>query len=137
MRRPIVMLLFAVLFVLGGNALAADMPKEIHVGNAGSFTADAAAPCMEIYNSAQLAVDEWNARGGIRGVKIKHIMGDDALDPAQGLNVAQRFVADKLMYGVIGPPVSHVAQATLKTYAAADLACITTAASKPELTESG
>lgn len=41
------------------------------------------------------------------------------------------------MYGVIGPPVSHVAQATLKTYAAADLACITTAASKPELTESG
>lgn len=137
MRRPIVMLLFAVLFVLGGNALAADMPKEIHVGNAGSFTGDAAAPCMEIYNSAQLAVDEWNARGGIRGVKIKHIMGDDALDPAQGLNVAQRFVADKLMYGVIGPPVSHVAQATLKTYAAADLACITTAASKPELTESG
>jgi branched-chain amino acid transport system substrate-binding protein len=41
------------------------------------------------------------------------------------------------MYGVIGPPVSHIAQATLKVYAQGELACITTAASKPELTESG
>ncbi len=116
---------------------SADLPKEIHVGNAGSFTGDAAAPCMEIFNSAQLAVDEWNEREGIQGVKIKQIMGDDALDPAQGINVAQKFAADKLMYGVIGPPVSHIAQATLKIYGNNDLACITTAASKPELTEMG
>lgn len=125
------------LLMIGGPATAAEVSKGIHVGDAGSFTGDAASPCMEIFNSAQLAVDEWNARGGIQGVKIEHIMGDDALDPAQGLNVAQRFVADDLMYGVIGPPVSHIAQATLKTYGAAGLACITTAASKPELTESG
>ncbi|MCP4691015.1 MAG: ABC transporter substrate-binding protein, partial [Desulfobacterales bacterium] len=62
---------------------------------------------------------------------------DDALDPAQGVNVAQKFASDDLMYGVIGPPMSHIAQATLKIYGRADLACITTAASKPELTESG
>ena len=127
----------AVSLVAVGAVAARDVKEGIHVGNAGSFTGDAAAPCMEIYNSAQLAVDEWNAKGGIQGVKIEHIMGDDALDPAQGLNVAQKFVADKLMYGVVGPPVSHIAQATLKTYGANDLACITTAASKPELTESG
>jgi branched-chain amino acid transport system substrate-binding protein len=92
---------------------------------------------MEIYNSAQIAVDEWNEKGGIQGVKIKQVMGDDALDPAQGINVAQKFVADKLMYGVIGPPVSHIAQATMKIYGNNNLACITTAASKPELTELG
>jgi len=116
---------------------AAEVSKGIHVGDAGSFTGDAAAPCMEIFNSAQVAVDEWNAKGGIQGVKIEHIMGDDALDPAQGINVAQKFVADKLMYGVIGPPVSHIAQATMKIYGNNDLACITTAASKPDLTEKG
>ncbi len=110
---------------------------EIHIGDAGSFTGDAAAPCMEIYNSAQIALDEWNAKGGIHGVKLKHIMGDDAMDPAQGVNVAHKFVSDKLMYGVIGPPMSHVAQATLKIYGKANLACITTAASKPNLTEQG
>jgi len=120
-----------------GTGFCANVSKGIHVGDAGAFTGDAAAPCMEIFNSAQIAVDEWNAKGGIHGVKIKHIMGDDAMDPAQGVNVAHKFVADKLMYGVIGPPMSHIAQATLKIYGNADLACITTAASKPNLTEQG
>jgi branched-chain amino acid transport system substrate-binding protein len=41
------------------------------------------------------------------------------------------------MYGVVGPPMSHIAQATLKIYGAADMATITTAASKPDLTEQG
>ncbi len=120
-----------------GLGYSADVKRGIHVGNAGAFTGDAAAPCAEIYNSAQIAIDEWNARGGIQGVKIKQIMGDDAMDPAQGVNVAHKFVADELMYGVVGPPMSHIAQATLKIYGGADLACITTAASKPDLTEQG
>jgi len=130
--------LFIVFFVsiAGANDIKS-IQDGIHVGNAGSFTGDAAAPCMEIYNSAQLAVDEWNARGGIQGVEIKQIMGDDAFDPAQGINVARKFTSDKVMYGVVGPPVSHIAQATLKIYGQDNLACITTAASKPELTESG
>jgi branched-chain amino acid transport system substrate-binding protein len=132
-------LTFSLLVILCVTATgySADVKKGIHVGDAGAFTGDAAAPCMEIFNSAQIAVDEWNAKGGIQGVKIEHIMGDDAMDPAQGVNVAHKFVSDDLMYGVIGPPMSHIAQATLKIYGAADLATITTAASKPELTEQG
>ncbi len=132
-------IIISILFVLSyvGFGDSAELKNSIHVGNAGAFTGDAAAPCMEIYNSAQIAVDEWNARGGIQGVKIKQVMGDDAMDPAQGVNVAHKFVADKLMYGVVGPPMSHIAQATLKIYGGADLATITTAASKPELTEQG
>ena len=137
MKRFIVVLFAIVLLFSGQTALANDVSKGISVGNAGSFTGDAAAPCMEIFNSSQLAVDEWNARGGINGVKIKHVMGDDALDPAQGINVARKFTSDELMYGVVGPPVSHIAQASLKIYGQSNLACITTAASKPELTESG
>jgi branched-chain amino acid transport system substrate-binding protein len=64
-------------------------------------------------------------------------MGDEALDPAQGINVARKFTSDETIYVVVGPPVSHIAQASLKIYGQSDLACITTAASKPELTESG
>ena len=138
MMKRVMILLFVVLGLsVCQTALANDVSMGIHVGNAGSFTGDAAAPCMEIFNSSQMAVDEWNARGGIQGVKIKQIMGDDALDPAQGINVARKFTSDKMMYGVVGPPVSHIAQASLKIYGQNDLACITTAASKPELTESG
>jgi branched-chain amino acid transport system substrate-binding protein len=136
--KKVILIAIAMFFLTSGNILFAnDVSKGISVGNAGSFTGDAAAPCMEIYNSSQLAVDEWNARGGINGVQIKHVMGDDALDPAQGINVARKFTSDKSMYGVVGPPVSHIAQASLKIYGQSNLACITTAASKPELTESG
>jgi len=124
-------------FIVAGIGYSADVKKGIHIGDAGAFTGDAAAPCMEIYNSAQIAVDEWNAKGGIQGVQIEHIMGDDAMDPAQGVNVAHKFVADDLMYGVIGPPMSHIAQATLKIYGSADMPQITTSASKPDLTEQG
>ena len=60
------------IFELIGLGYSADVTKGIHVGNAGPFTGDAAAPAAEIFNSSQLAVDEWNARGGIKGVKIKH-----------------------------------------------------------------
>ena len=130
-------LIVGLIFCLVAPAGARDVKKGIHVGNAGAFTGDAAAPCMEIYNSAQIAIDEWNAKGGIQGVKIEQIMGDDAMDPAQGLNVAQKFASDKLMYGVVGPPMSHIAQATMKIYGNSDLACITTAASKPDLTDQG
>ncbi len=139
MKKSLALLFSVIVAVLFsfGTVFSMDVSKGIHVGDAGAFTGDAAAPCMEIFNSAQIAVDEWNARGGIHGVKIKHIRGDDAMDPAQGVNVAQKFTSDKLMYGVVGPPMSHIAQATLKIYGNANLACITTAASKPNLTEQG
>ena len=137
--KRLIFIITAITAILGLASLgySASVGKVIKIGNAGAFTGDAAAPCMEIYNSSQIAVDEWNARGGIKGAKIEQVMGDDAMDPAQGVNVAHKFAADKLIYGVVGPPMSHIAQATLKIYAAADLACITTAASKSELTEQG
>jgi len=139
MRKSLVFFVLVVGMALAFSAPAfsADVSKGIRVGNAGAFTGDAAAPCMEIYNSAQIAIDEWNEKGGIKGVKIEQVMGDDAMDPAQGVNVANKFVADNLIYGVVGPPMSHIAQATMKIYGAANLACITTAASKPDLTDQG
>jgi branched-chain amino acid transport system substrate-binding protein len=132
----IFLMIFGIFLLNPSLGYTAD-PKVIRVGNAGAFTGDAAAPCMEIFNSSQIAVDEWNAKGGIKGMKIEHIMGDDAMDPAQAVNVAQKFCADNLMYGVIGPPMSHTAQATLKIYGGCDLVTITTAASKPDLTDQG
>lgn len=137
MKKTIFLSVASVFLVLATAVWAGNIKDGIHVGNAGSFTGDAAAPCMEIFNSSQMAVDEWNARGGIQGVQISHVMGDDSLDPAQGIKVARKFTSDSKMFGVVGPPVSHIAQASLKIYGQNDLACITTAASKPELTESG
>jgi branched-chain amino acid transport system substrate-binding protein len=127
-----VVLLFASLPVNG-----ADVSKGLKIGAAGPFTGAAAARGMEIFNSIKVAVDEVNAAGGIKGVKVELVMGDDAMDAAQGVNVAEKFCSDKTMYGVIGPPMSNVAQATLRNYGGCDMTSITSAASKNELTEKG
>ena len=127
-----VLLFFASLPVYG-----ADVSKGLKIGAAGPFTGPAAAPGMEIFNSIKVAVDEVNAAGGIKGVKVELVMGDDAADAAQGVNVAEKFCADKTMYGIIGPPMSNVAQATMRNYGGCDMTSITSAASKNELTEKG
>ena len=54
-----IVLSLGLIFGIVGLGHSADVKKGIHVGNAGAFTGDAAAPCMEIYNSSQIAVDEW------------------------------------------------------------------------------
>jgi branched-chain amino acid transport system substrate-binding protein len=139
MKRAFVVL-FLVCFVgcLGVlPSFGADLSKGIKIGAAGPFTGAAAAPGMEIFNSIKIAVEEKNAAGGINGVTVELVMGDDAGDAAQGVNVAEKFSADTSMYGVVGPPMSNVAEATLRIYGEANLACITTAASKPALTEKG
>ena len=127
----------AVVLVATMPGHSADVSKGIKIGAAGPFTGAAAAPGMEIFNSIKIAVEEKNAAGGIRGVNVELVMGDDAGDAAQGVNVAEKFCADATMYGVIGPPMSNVAEATLRIYGGCDLPCITTAASKPALTEKG
>jgi len=138
--RKFILLVF--LMVVGvyffrATGYGAELPKVIRIGNAGAFSGDAAAPCMEIFNSSQIAIDEWNEKGGIQGVKLEHVMGDTTTDPAQAVNVAQKFCADNLMLGVIGPVMSHLAQATLKIYSGSDLVTVSTTASKPDLTEQG
>jgi len=119
------------------SGYGADVSKGLKIGAAGPFTGAAAAPGMEIFNSIKIAIDEKNAAGGINGVKVELVMGDDAGDAAQGVNVAEKFCADNTLYAVIGPPMSNVAQATLRLYGGCDLPCITTAASNPALTEKG
>jgi branched-chain amino acid transport system substrate-binding protein len=126
-----------VIFFMVMPGQGADVSKGLKIGAAGPFTGAAAAPGMEIFNSIKIAVEEMNAAGGIRDVKVELIMGDDAGDAAQGVNVAEKFSADETIYGVIGPPMSNVAEATLRIYGSSNLVCITTAASKPDLTEKG
>lgn len=139
MKKFIVLGLCAcfLVFFTSAPGQGADVSMGLKIGAAGPFTGAAAAPGMEIFNSIKIAIDEKNAAGGIKGVKVKLVMGDDAGDAAQGVNVAEKFCADKTMYGVIGPPMSNVAEATLRIYGGCNLTCITTAASKPALTEKG
>jgi branched-chain amino acid transport system substrate-binding protein len=135
--KRIASLVLVLTLALSGQALGADVSKGIKIGSTGPYTGAAAAPGMEIHNSIQLAVDQVNAAGGIAGQQVEVVMGDTAGDPAQGVNVAQKFCADDQIYGVVGPAMSDIAAATMRTYSGCGLVQISSAASAEDLTEKG
>ena len=73
----------------------------IKVGLAGPLTGDQGAFGQELKNGAIIAVEEWNANGGVLGKKIEIIWGDDQHDPKQAVAVANKFVNEGIV-GAIG-----------------------------------
>ncbi len=136
-RLILVMALISVFILAASGQVMSDSVKAIKIGAMGPFTGAAAAPGMEIFNSIKLAVEEKNAAGGIGGVTMELVMGDTAGDAAQGVNVAEKFCADKSIYGVVGPAMSNIAAATLRNYSGCELVQISSAASANNLTEKG
>jgi len=71
------------------------------------------------------------------GLKIKLVTGDTPVEqgaaPAQSL--AQKYVADKSVVGVIGPSTSGAVAASSQTYAAAGMAHISESATRTSLTK--
>src|SRR6185503_7180329 len=51
----------------------------------------------------RLKVEQINEGGGIHGHKIRLDAQDDKCDPTTGVNIAQRFVNDDNVVGMLGP----------------------------------
>ena len=76
--------------------------STITIGVAGPLTGDQGAFGQELKNGALIAVDEWNAKGGVLGRKIEILWGDDQHDPKQAVRAAEEG-ADYLGIGPIFP----------------------------------
>lgn len=125
----------ALALALPPGTLAA--PGPIKIGAAGPFTGDLSKIGLDSLNAIQMAVDEVNQAGGIKGRKVQVVIGDDAADPAKSLLVAEKFGADSGIVGVIGPMNSSTAAASLPAYQSAGLVVISQSATTPDLTEKG
>ncbi|MBI1822591.1 MAG: ABC transporter substrate-binding protein, partial [Nitrospirae bacterium] len=64
-------------------AVLACQKKEntIKIGIAGPMSGDQSKMGIDEKNGAELAVDEWNGRGGVLGKKIELLVEDDQHDP--------------------------------------------------------
>ncbi|MBQ8392295.1 MAG: ABC transporter substrate-binding protein [Clostridia bacterium] len=83
-------LVFAVVMVLGcftacggGEENYAENNTKIKIGVSGPLTGGAAMYGIAVKNSAQLAVDEINAKGGVDGVMLELVAVDDQHDPTK------------------------------------------------------
>jgi branched-chain amino acid transport system substrate-binding protein len=108
----------------------------IRIGAAGPMTGDQAKMGQDIANGVTLAVDEWNARGGLLGKRIEVVVGDDRRDPREAVSVANKMVNEKAV-GVIGHFNSSCSIPASKIYNEYDVIQITPASTNPQLTEQG
>lgn len=138
MRKKLFSVLIALTaaVILGSAAYAA----TLKIGVAGPLTGDQAAFGEMLRNGATLAVEEWNARGGVsvggRKMKVDILWGDDRHDPKDGVSIAHEFVKAGAA-GIVGHFNSSVSIPASTVYAEAGVVQITPASTNPGLTEQG
>ena len=90
-----------------GSALAAD----IKIGAAEALSGPAGQYGQSIKNGFQLAVDELNAAGGVKGNKIALQLEDEAGKKEQAIDVFKKLIFQDKVLMVFGPTLSNSAQA--------------------------
>ena len=75
--------------------------KVVEVGIAGPMTGSDAKMGTDFRNGASIAIEEWNAAGGVLGSKIEADIEDDQSDPKQAVAVANKLVNEGVI-GIIG-----------------------------------
>lgn len=126
-------------FILLFTAFTGCAKKEdtIKIGVAGPMTGDQAKMGTDLKNGVELAVSEWNEKGGVLGKKIELFIEDDQHDPKLAVTVANK-LSNSNAAGVIGHWNSSASIPASEVYRdRGNIPMITPASTNPQLTERG
>ena len=99
---------YAIALVLLVAILAAAGAQDIKIGGVGPVTGEAATFGISTKNGMAMAVDEWNAKGGVLGRKVRLIFEDDKGDPAEGATVYTKLIQQDRVTAIVGTVMSKV-----------------------------
>ena len=116
------------LLFVGQSAWAADVKIGIMVPTTGSE----ATAGKDMENAILLAVDEINQAGGVLGMQVTTMTGDDACDPQQATAAASKLVSSDVA-AIVGGYCSGATLPTLKIYGDAGLPFAIAAANSTKL----
>ena len=135
------------LFVGGSAALlaAASLPahadpakgEPIMIGVSGPLTGPNAQYGAQWKQGFDLALDEINPAGGVKGRPLAYVFEDSQSDPRQSVAVAQKFVADKKIVVELGDFASPASMAASPIYQKAKLVQFGFTNSHPDFTKGG
>ncbi|MDP2279550.1 MAG: branched-chain amino acid ABC transporter substrate-binding protein, partial [Nitrospirota bacterium] len=135
MKKSLILL---VLLIVSALIFYGCRKKEdvIKIGVAGPMTGDQAKMGTDFKNGVTLAVEGWNAKGGVLGKKIKIMVEDDQHEPKQAVSIANKIVNAGAV-GIIGHFNSSCSIPASDVYNRAGIPMITPASTNPQLTEKG
>lgn len=139
MNRRHTITIISLLFLFISVTLFTGCSKKedtIKIGVAGPMTGDQSKMGLDMKNGADMAVKEWNQKGGVLGKKITLLVEDDQHDPKQAVSVANKLV-NAGAAGIIGHFNSSTSIPASAVYNKSKIPMITPASTNPQLTEQG
>src|SRR5476649_1268918 len=129
----------AVLLATASLPAYADPAKgePVMIGVSGPLTGPNAQYGTQWKQGFDLALEEINAAGGIKGRPLAYIFEDSQSDPRQSVAVAQKFVADKKIVVELGDFASPASMAASPIYQKAKLVQFGFTNSHPDFTKGG
>ena len=125
----------------GGDALAVaagnDTEQVFRLGMVAPMTREAAPFGESARRGVNLAIQEWNARGGVLGQPIRLSVADDKGDPAQGAAAYTDLIVQNRVSAIIGPIMSKVALAGAPICQAGEVPMLSPTATHPKVTQVG
>lgn len=115
----------------------AKAPTEIKLGGVGPVTGEAATFGDSTKKGLSLAVDEWNAKGGVLGKQIKLVFADDKGDPAEGATVYTKLIQQDKVTAIVGTVMSKVTLAGAPIAQAAKVPMISPTSTNEKVTQVG
>lgn len=136
MKRLVALIIAGAVAGLSFAGCTKENKDVIRIGAAGPMTGDQSKMGIDLRNSVELAITEWNARGGVLGKRIELVSGDDAADPKQAVSIANKFINQQVV-AVVGHWNSSCSIPASEYYENANVVMVTPATTNPKLTRQG
>ena len=123
---------------LAGSFLACDKnSKEIKIGGVAPATGEAATFGASTKNGMDMAIAEWNAKGGVNGKQVKMAFADDKGDPAEAATVYTKLIEQDKVCAIVGTVMSKCSLAGAPICQNAKIPMIATSSTNPKVTQVG
>jgi branched-chain amino acid transport system substrate-binding protein len=123
----------------GGGGGTAGKPDKVQIAAEGPFTGDQASIAAGALQAIQLAVKDFNAKGGVHGTQVQLLKWDDQHNAQTAGTLQAQGISDPTVLGLIGPMNSGVVLGTATGLQGASppLPFISESASNIKVTDSG
>jgi branched-chain amino acid transport system substrate-binding protein len=128
----------AMAVIVAGSFVACDKSgSTFNLGGVAPVTGEAATFGLASHNGIDLAVAEWNAKGGVLGKQIKLSFADDKGDPAEGATVFTKLIEQDKVSAIVGTVMSKVSLAGAPICQNAKVPMISPTSTNPKVTQVG
>jgi branched-chain amino acid transport system substrate-binding protein len=124
------------IFILPISSVFGQTGKPIEIGLVNSVTGEAASTGIYVQRGVELAIEEWNSKGGINGQKIKLITEDDTGQAAGAVNGFSKLVKANKPIVALLPNYSVMVMAIMPYLADGGVPSLT-GATNPKITTQG